>query len=391
MNKLFKNMVLALVLVFVGATFYSCDDNNIDDDPDNYDALYSQILSNYVDKTVIPTYKGMAEAALKMRTANEALKTNPSDETIEAASEAWMEARIWWELSEAFLFGPVSEDGFNIDAHIDSWPLEVGDIENMIQYQNGDITGQEAWNMEEGVIGFHTTEYLLYREGKPRPLSDLSDAELKYLTAVTDALVWDCVLAYVAWAGESNVSAEILAVFNECEDVVDVYNDRPNVQNFGSKMKAGIPLYSSLEGAVQEISEGAKTIAEEVGATKIEAPYIGQKVEDVESWYSWHSLDDYTNNIYSIQNAYLGGVGTTNVPRPSASLSSYVILVDADLDAQIKAKIEECITKIKAIGAGNKSFYEVVRDQVNQSQVEAAVDACLELRDLFGKITDSVQ
>ena len=28
----------------------------------------------------------------------------------------------------------------------------------------------------------------------------------------------------------------------------------------------------------------------------------------VESWYSWHSRDDYTNNIYSIRNAYYGSL-----------------------------------------------------------------------------------
>lgn len=390
MNKLFKNTVLALALMVAGINLYSCDDNNNDnDDDDNYDALYTQILSNYVDKTVIPTYKGMAEAALKMRIANEALKANPSDETMEAASEAWMAARIWWELSEAFLFGPVSEDGFNIDAHIDSWPLEIEDIKNMIINQNGDITGQEAWNLEEGVIGFHTTEYLLYSDGKTRPINDLSDAELKYLTAVTDALVWDCVLAYVAWAGESNVSSEILAVFNENEDIVDFYNDRRNYQNFGEKMKSANSYYISLEAAVQEISEGAKTIAEEVGATKIDAPYADIKIEEVESWYSWHSLDDYTNNILSIKNAYLGGLD--NSSRPSVSLSSYVSLVDSELDKQVKDKIQECIDKIYAIGGGTTSFYEVVRDQINEAEVEAAVDACIELRDLFGKVTESVK
>ena len=388
MNKLFKNTLLALTVVMMGVSFYSCDDDNKGGEEENYDTLYTQILTNYVDGTVIPTYKKMAEAALEMRKANEALKANPSDATMKDASDAWMAARIWWEMSEAFLFGPVSEDGFNIDAHIDSWPLELEDIKNTIADENGEITGQEAWKLEEGVIGFHTTEYLLYRDGKSRPISDLSEAELKYLTAVTDALVWDCVLAYVAWAGESNVSSNIKTVFNENKDIVDYYNDRPNSQNFGSKMKTA-SNYSSLESAVQEISEGAKTIAEEVGATKIEAPYKDQKIEEVESWYSWHSLDDYTNNIFSIKNAYLGGLGDSD--RPSISLSTYVALIDSALDKEVKAKIEECIAKIAAIGTGGKSFYEVVDQQINATEVDAAVDACIELRDIFGKVTESVK
>ena len=388
MNKLFKNMILALAFIMLGFNFYSCDDTNSDDN-EEYDALYRQILTNYVDKTIIPTYKNMAEAALEMRTANEALKANPSDATMKAASDAWMKARIWWELSEAFLFGPVSEDAFNVDAHIDSWPLELEDIKAAILEENGDVTGQEAWKRSEGEIGFHTTEYLLYRDGEPRPISDLGEAELKYLTAVTDALVWDCMLVYVAWAGENNVSAQIKAVFNENEDVVAFYNSNPNFKNFGDKMKLEANFYSSLEAAVTEISEGAKTIAEEVGATKIDAPYADRKIEEVESWYSWHSLDDYTNNIKSIKNAYLGG--TDDASRTSVCLSSYVKQVNPALDEQVKSKIEECMAKIAAIGNGGKSFYEVVRDQINKAEVDAAVDACLELRDLFGKVTDSVQ
>ncbi|MDL2241511.1 hypothetical protein LJB91_01220 [Bacteroidales bacterium OttesenSCG-928-L03] len=390
MNKLFKNTMLALAVAVLGLSFNSCDDD--DNKGGEHEVLFQQILSSYVDGTVIPTYKAMAEAALDMQTANNALKEGVTDAKIEAAASAWMAARIWWEKSEAFLFGPVAEDGFNIDAHIDSWPLELEDIKKEIEEKNGNITSEQAWNEEEGVIGFHTTEYLLFRDGKPRKADELTAAEVKYLTAVTDALVWDCVLAYVAWAGESNVSSAILAVFNSNEDVLDFYNEptRKSKQDFGEKMKAGEPQYPSLEAAVSEISEGAKTIAEEVGATKIAAPYDDRLIEEVESWYSWHSLDDYTNNIESIKNAYLGGLGNSS-RTPKACLSTYVAKVDANLDQAIRAKIDDCIEKIQNIGKDGKSFYEVVRDQTNEAEVEAAVAACLELRDLFGKITEKLQ
>ncbi|KAA6340741.1 hypothetical protein EZS27_011401, partial [termite gut metagenome] len=44
-------------------------------------------------------------------------------------------------------------------------------------------------------------------------------------TNPTDALVWDCVLAYVAWVGEENVSSEMKAVFNENPAVVAHLNN----------------------------------------------------------------------------------------------------------------------------------------------------------------------
>jgi uncharacterized iron-regulated protein len=110
---------------------------------------------------------------------------------------------------------------------------------------------------------------------------------------------------------------------------------------------------------------------------------------DVESWYSWHSLDDYQNNIRSIKNAYLGGVDDQT--RQSVSLSSYLAESNASLDTQIKNKINDCLTKIAAIGKDGKSFYEVVRDQTNSAEVTAAVDACIELQTLFDSVIATLE
>jgi len=385
MKKYLQSLVWGLAIMMLAVGFTSCEKDNDGEDEQNTDELYKSILDKYVSSTVIPTYKGMAEAALKMRTANEALKKAPTDANMKAASDAWMDARIWWELSEAFLFGPVGDEALDIDAHIDSWPLELNDIKEVLKDGALGLTGKKAWLMDPEVIGFHVTEYLLYRDGKSRPAADLSEAELNYLTAATDALVWDCVLAYVAWVGESNVTAEMKTVFNENPDVVKHLKDNPNFNNFADRLTSATG-YPSWSAALSEIAVGAAEIAGEVGSTKIESPYANKRVEDVESWYSWHSLDDYTNNILSIKNAYLGGMGDNS--RNTNSLSAYFATKNPELDKQIKEKIDECITKIAAMGKGGKSFYEVVRDQINKAEVDAAVKACLELQTLFDKVPD---
>jgi uncharacterized iron-regulated protein len=391
MKKLLEMRWMAVMATLMMTSFTACneDDPAVVDDPD--EATRKEILANYVDKTVIPTYKAMAEAALKMRAANEALKATPTDATMEAAAAAWMDARIWWEKSEAFLFGPVSGDGFDIDGHIDSWPLELEGIKESIEEKDGNITGEEAWeDLDAEVIGFHTTEYLLFREGKARPVADLSNAERKYLTAVTDALVWDCVLAYIAWAGENAVSAEIKAIFNENPAVAAALKEHSAYADYGQKMKTAGGGYSSYANAMTDISTGAADIAKEVGEVKIAAPYEGQHTEDVESWYSWHSLDDYQNNILSIKNAYLGG--TDDVTRTSVSLSSFIAAKDTTgLDAEVQFAIENAVSKIQAIGTGGKSFYEVVRDQINADEVQAAVEACLELESVFVRVQEVIE
>jgi uncharacterized iron-regulated protein len=402
MKRFFMYLLSGLVAIMMLIAVPSCEKDEegetppiivdpvdpVDPEPDDTDKLFESILKVYVETTVVPTYKDLAEAALEMRAANEALKDGPTDETMEAASDAWMKARVAWEISEAFLFGPVGEQALDIDGHIDSWPLERHQIDAVLDDGALGLTGQEAWQMDAEVIGFHVTEYLLYREGQSRPIADLSEAELHYLTAATDALVWDCVLAYVAWVGEENVSDEMKAVFNENPDVVAHLENNPNYKNFAQRLttKEG---YSSWGDALSEIAVGAAEIAGEVGSTKIEAPYSEQKTEDVESWYSWHSLDDYQNNILSIKNAYLGGVDDNT--RQDTSLSAYLAESNPSLDTEIKAKIEDTLAKIAAIGTGGLSFYEVVRDQVNAAQVEAAVDACIELQTLFDSIVANLE
>ncbi|MDR1200825.1 MAG: hypothetical protein LBL58_04215 [Tannerellaceae bacterium] len=394
MKKYLLKCMFTLAVMLMAISFTSCSDDDDDKkDVENNDEVYENILKSYVSTTVIPTYKALAEAALEMRAANQALKEDVTDTNMEAAAAAWIKARIQWELSEAFLFGPVSEDHLNIDAHIDSWPLELEEIKKEINLTEGELTGERAWKeLEDEVIGFHVTEYLLYREGKSRPAADLTSGELNYLTAATDALVWDCVLAYVAWAGEENVSADIKAVYRENNDVVSfLENENASIKSFGNKLSSA-DSYSSWESAVEEIIDGAIDIADEVGATKIADPYSKGRVEDVESWYSWHSLEDYTNNIYSIRNAYLGGEGTAGTPT-SVSLSTFVKENDAALDTEIKEKIADCINKIQAIGAGGLSFYKVVEAKKNgdpskQAVVDAAVDACMAVGVSFEKIKE---
>ncbi|MDR1021895.1 MAG: hypothetical protein LBL94_01245 [Prevotellaceae bacterium] len=388
MKMSFKTLLKGATAVALPIVFASCEkDKNTD--VVSIDDTYKAILKEYVDGVVVPTYKSLAEAALDMRTANEALKTNASEANIQAAADAWMAARIYWEKSEAFLFGPVSEDGFDIDAHIDSWPLEKDAIDEVLNNDATGLTGESAWrDLDAEVIGFHTTEYLLFRDGHAR--TSLTPAEVKYLTAATDALIWDCALAYVAWAGENNVSADIKAVFNENAEVVAALNGNTTYQNFADKLKNATGKYEgSFVAAMSEISDGGADISDEVGATKIESPFANHLVEEVESWYSWHSLDDYTNNIISIKNAYYGGIGLST-PKAN-SMSAYVASKNAQLDTKVKAQIEDCITKIAAIGTGNKSFYEVVRDQINGTQVDAAVDACAELGTLLKQVTSSIE
>lgn len=134
------------------------------------------IVDQFVDYVALPTYKALAEKNKTLLTAVQALQKSPSNAAFESACEAWLAARQPWETSEAFLFGPVSELG--LDPNMDSWPLDQEGIAQVMKEQkwssfqwSGDYDEEdEAIEAAQSLRGFHTLEYLLFKDGKARTI-----------------------------------------------------------------------------------------------------------------------------------------------------------------------------------------------------------------------------
>ena len=132
------------------------------------------IIETYVDDVVLPTYANLVTLNMNLNTAIRNLANNPSTATFSAAASAWMNARAPWETSEAFLFGPVADLG--LDPNMDSWPLDADALKNIIEKGNFDDlewTGEfdeddETIAAAQNVRGFHTLEFLLFKNGQPR-------------------------------------------------------------------------------------------------------------------------------------------------------------------------------------------------------------------------------
>lgn len=138
----------------------------------NDEAGLQPVVQQYVQHVVLPTYADLASKNAALYEAVVALGAHPSDETFAAACEAWLAAREPWETSEAFLFGPVDELG--LDPNMDSWPLDQdaivkiltsGDF-NQLNWSDGD--DDDAIEAAQNLRGFHTLEYLLFKNGLPR-------------------------------------------------------------------------------------------------------------------------------------------------------------------------------------------------------------------------------
>ena len=138
----------------------------------NTDAVLHPILETYVNDVVLPTYSDLQQANTALYHAAQAFQQQPSNATFEACCNAWFEAREPWESSEAFLFGPV--DALGLDPNMDSWPLDQDAIVNILNSGKFDnLTWSDGDDDDEieavqSVRGFHTMEFLIFKDGKAR-------------------------------------------------------------------------------------------------------------------------------------------------------------------------------------------------------------------------------
>lgn len=367
MKKIF---FYATLLAVAATSLTSCEKNgngveNPKDNPKDTTILSKKeqalkaAMTPYVDNTVIATYKNLSDATITLYNNCENIfskfeANTLTDADVKAAAESWTAARRYWELSEAFLFGPAANH--NIDPHIDSWPLDkdgmdamLGNAEQMklIEEQGADYVGDK---LGYGLLGFHAIEYMLYASDnadksnvRTHDISTYTRAELVYLVAVAEDLRNQTVALEASWAGIDNITKEKQAILEDAEIDYGV----EFAKGYGSYMKVATGgTYATYQEAAEELIQGCIDIADEVGNTKIGRPNNASSEEDrnyIESPYALNSIEDFQDNIRSIQNAYCGSVAG------NASVSDYIKSVDANLDTECKKAIENAIAAIGQI------------------------------------------
>lgn len=374
-----KTLFIAGLSIMGLFTMTSCsssdDDKSGSTEVTIQDTEYDAIINQYVDAVVLPTYNDLKTKNTALYNSVVAFGNNPSDANFQAVCNAWLTAREPWESSEAFLFGPVADYG--LDPNMDSWPLDQEAIVNLLNSQQwnemkwtGDYDeDDEAIAAAQNVRGFHTLEFLAFKNGKARTLNDTAE-DGEAANAVYNAS------NATAWAQYMRNTAQLLV-----DDVTLLCDSWNNSYAAEFKNHQGGDFTSGLS-CIEQIIDGCIDIAGEVGDAKIGEPYdlyvSGKTTEAlyaVESWYSWHSRDDYTNNIYSIRNAYYGSL---NGSIHTNSLSNLVKKYNADLDAKVKAAIKDAADAIQAIP-------QPFRNNINSREAATAMEACSALSEVLEK------
>ena len=381
--KLSGTLLLCGALV---AGFSSCSDDNGDNNGSSEKNEQMQsILKQYVEGTVYSTYSKLADATgtlyEELKAAKNKMVNDPPSLTqadLDQICETFKTARAYYEESEAFLFGAASD--FGIDPHIDTWPLDVSTLagqltnKNHLERMSGDDDDAIAFaggSLGQELLGFHGIEFIIFRNGKNRTVSDMMSEEtdeaftsigahvtgkeeLIYATAVAGDLRDKCWQLEVSWNEDAPAAHKQRVADLELPSSV-VGNGWSYGKNMLEASKAGSTYATVQETMVTILQAGCENIADEVANTKIGNPYGNGKEPDpnyIESPYSERSFIDFKDNLISIQNSLYGGRSESR--SETNSIMNYLKKhnyanadkLATDLNAAIAA-LENCQNKLK--------------------------------------------
>ncbi|PTW52213.1 imelysin family protein [Rhodovulum kholense] len=318
------------------------------------------VLTTYAD-IAAATYGDALTGAERLQAAVDALVAEPSPQALDAARRAWLAARVPYQQSEVFRFGnPIVDDW---EGKVNAWPLDEGLIDyvdagyggptdenplaavNVVATPQFEISGEtvdateitpallaetlhEADGVETNVAtGYHAIEFLLWGQdlngtdpgAGNRPWTDYATGEActngncdrrgAYLKAATDLLVSDLGWMAAQWAEDGEARAAVMA-----------------------DSSAG--LSAILTGM------GSLSYGEQAG----ERMRLGLMLNDPEEEHDCFSDNTHNSHYYDglgIRNVYLGSytrIDGTEVAGPS--VSDLVAAKDADLDAEMKTKLD---------------------------------------------------
>lgn len=430
--KKIQKMALSFMMGGLALCFASCSS---DDDPtfdlpevgqatttiNSSDLAMQKTTKAYVENVVYPTYQALAKNSRELYNTCSALYKAAEAGTmtqsqIDAACEAFKNARREWERSEAFLYGSASDN--NIDPHIDSWPLDHEGLVSVLtnasliagfKSETPEKFVSEKNELFQSVLGFHGMEFVLFREGKNRTVDAFKANEteegmtsvkgideLAFLAAVAGDVKNMTAMLEFTWMGNaaSNETKQVL------EDNKYVFSSMRNnglaangTMCFGEFLltPAQTTGYKSWPGTINQIFVGGcSNICNEVQEQKLGQAWRvlngqGGTTEDgekesrdyIESPYSHRSFIDYKDNLYSIKNTLYG---TRDIDATTPAANSIMSLLSS-LSYPDLNKLQSALTEaLKSLDDATKAQGYFVADP-GSAAVKNAIDKIKNLDD----------
>ena len=124
-----------------------------------YQPRFEEMTTALTQGVMLPGYQRFADEAVALAQTLDKLQQSPSEAHLEQARQAWKATARSWLLTEAYQFGPVSDQRLN--ARIEYWPRRPADIEKQLQ----STEPLQAEQMGATRRGLPALEYLLFGAG----------------------------------------------------------------------------------------------------------------------------------------------------------------------------------------------------------------------------------
>jgi putative iron-regulated protein len=349
---------------------------------DDLDTVKADFVATYAE-IVFASYEDSLTLANSLKDTIAAFVEAPSQETFEAARQAWLAAREPYGQTEAYRFygGPI-DDSDGPEGLINAWPLdevyidyiegnpEAGIINNPDQHP--EITSDLLMELNEQgaeeniATGFHAIEFLLWgqdlsEEGPgSRPYTDYTTApnaerRAQYLTIAADLLVQHLSEVTAAWdpAVEDNYRAEFLAL--------------------------------DPDESVQRILTGMGVLAKsELSGERMFTAYDNQDQEDEHSCFSDNTHRDIITNLMGIENIYHGTYTRIDGTVMSGTgFQDVVALVDSSLN---ESALQLLTTADEQVNAISVPFDQAIIQPSSRPTVLEAVFTLQDLGDMLAEI-----
>jgi putative iron-regulated protein len=346
-----RRIAAGVLVASLLGTAACADDSGTDDEatPDTVahqlsDADARAAAATYAD-LVHATYADVVTKAEALDAALDAFVASPTDASLQAAKQAWLDGRVLYGPTEVYRFydGPIDDPEDGPEGQINSWPLDeayldyvegdpsagiVNDTEGVPEITTDVLVAANTQGGEENIsTGWHAIEFLLWGQDLSdtgpgaRPVSDYTTSPVAErrgtaLDLLGDLLVEDLASVRDAWADEPGTYRETFL-----EDPHQAVSD----------ILRGMGALSSAELAGERISVALDT----------------KDQEDEHSCFSDNTTVDIAGNAAGIRMAY-----TADYPGvDGTSLSDVVAEVEPELDAQLRAALDANVAAAQALPA----------------------------------------
>jgi putative iron-regulated protein len=339
------------------------------------EALAHKVVSRYVE-VVRATYADSLQSARELNKKLNELVDHPSQASLDAARDAWRNARKFYGPTEAFRFygGPIDAPEDGPEGLVNAWPID----ESYIDYVKGqpdagvinhpkeypDITKEllvslNEKNGEKNIsTGFHAIEFLLWGQDQSlkgpgnRPYTDYVEGKgpnaarrgtyLKLLGALLEEH-----LAKVASAWDAKTPG-----------------------NYGEKLEQ-----EPLEESLRKIYTGAVNLSiDEMAGERMTVALENSDQENEQDCFSDNTLNGMVFNEEGVHNVFFGRYGKTTGP----GLKDLIQAVDPALAKKTEAKLKAALKDLKAIPA---PFDNVLAEKKSGKGRKAAKKAIAGLED----------